>query len=193
MTDKNVRTVLEKGFYNHPQKSGEVQLKQYVIVKEKGKRCLLLRFLNESDILINGLNIILTETRSHGKEPKITRIRLGNLTAYPGQTCVPKNGIVLSEDCTDFTVEITSIISRGYEYLDRGGKWVPRYNPRLNTPPTRKGNGKITVKKRRMAKSGLSAVVAIAGIIGFLVLGIYLADMIFGDFVSPLLSLAAKR
>ena len=187
MKKKNERTVIEKGFYNHPQKSGRMQLKQYIIVREAGKKCLLLRFLNESDIIVTGMQITLTEIRSHDKEPKNTKVTLNGIKVRPGETYAVANAIVISDDCVDFTINISNISSRGYNYHESGGKLVSRYDPRQRYL-TGKKYGYITIKRKKITSSVISAVIAVLGIAGFILFGEYMSSRLFGSFDTAMLS-----
>lgn len=187
MNGINSRNVIEKGFYSHPQKNGGVQLKQYIITKEGDKKCLLLRFYNDSELIINGMNIILTQICGEQSEPEKIRISLDGLNIHPGETFAMKNGIVISDGITDFDVEITEVISRDYVYKESGDSLVAKYDPRIKSSKKKKRVSRVVVKKKRVSVTGFSALVALIGIVVILLIGEYLSNRLFGSFSSTLL------
>ena len=186
MMNKN-SNVTEKGFYSHPQKTVSVQLKQYIITKDGDKRCLMLRFVNNSELIIDGMNIILTEIRKDAQEPKHTRLSIKELKVYPGDTFSLKNGIAISDDCIDFKVEITSVISKDYEYFESNGTLTPKYDPRFKVGKRKGKTAKLLIKRRRVSASIASAVVAIIGVTVFLFIARGISDRAFGNFAATIL------
>ena len=176
--------IIEKGFYSHPQKNDEVQIKQYIITKDGNRRLLLLRFYNNSELVINGMNIILTQLKGESKEPENIKLALNELNIHPGETFAMKSGVVIADDCTDFLVEITDVISKDYIYKESNGKLVAKYDPRLKANKRKNRVSRVIVKRKRVAASKLSALVAIIGIALFLLIGEYLSSRLFGSFSS---------
>ena len=182
MMNSNERVVIDKGFYNHPQSSGQIQLKQYIFARENDKKCLLLRFFNESDIIIQGMDIVLKQIRAHGKEPKFSKLQLNRINVHPGEIYTTANGIVVSDDCVDFEIEIKNVRSRDYTYLENGGRLIPKYDPRAKDQVKAKRRGKISSKRKNISASKISILLAMIGIIGFVALGAYLSNRTFGSF-----------
>ena len=182
MKNNNERVILEKGFYNHPQRSGRMQLKQYIIVRENGKKCLLLRFFNESELVVNGMEIVLTKKASGGKLIDDVTVRLNGLSVRPGDTYTTTNGIVIDEECVDFTVELKSITSADYEYQDIKGRLVPRYDPRAKGVVRTNKYGNVSVKRIEVSRSRLSALIAVILVAGFSALAVYVSLRTFGNF-----------
>lgn len=189
MNGMNSRNIIEKGFYSHPQTSGGVQLKQYIITKEGDKKCLLLRFFNDSELIINEMNITLTQQCGEESEPEKVKISLDGLNIHPGETFAMKNGVVISDSITDFTVEITEVISRDFVYKESGDSLVAKYDPRIKSSKKKSRVSRIVVKKKRVAITGLSALVAFIGIVLILLIGEYLSNRLFGSFSSAVLPL----
>ena len=174
--------ILKKGFYNHPQNSEQVKLKQYVIAKEGKKKYVLLRFFNHSNLVISGMNLILTQIKSKGKKSERTTVFLQNITIYPGEIYATKKGIVISDDCVDFTIEIDNVLSKNYRYHERNGQMIAQYDPFLNPVARTKRQGKISIKKRNLGRNIWPILLAIVGIVGFIFLGIHLNMRLFGNF-----------
>ena len=129
MTDKDF---IEKGSYTHPTPDGCIALKQYIITKEKGKRCLLLRFVNESAHTISAFEYVITELSSSGKVLGHSRITHTGIAVVSEGTYTPSSGIVVHNNCTDFRIRLVSYVSGAYKYvlnLNRLALWID-----LNAP-----------------------------------------------------------
>ena len=182
MTNNSGRVVIDKGFYNHSQSSGQIQLKQYIVVRENDKKCLLLRFFNESDLIIQSMDIVLTQIRAHGKESKLTKLKLNRINVHPGEIYTTESGIVISDDCVDFRIEIKSVSSRDYTYRESRGRLIPKYDPHAKDVGMIKRRGKLSAKRKRISASKISILLAMVGIIGFIALGAYFSNRTFGSF-----------
>lgn len=170
MKKNNEKVILSKGFYNRPQKSGRMQVKQYIIIRENNKKCLLLRFFNESELTVSGMKITLTKLGSDSKAREDVEVNIDGINVRPGETYTTTKAIVLGDNCVDFIVDVKSIISAGYEYSDVKGRLVPRYDPRPYARSKSNQYGKASVKRVMASTSKLAActafvlVAAIAGI-----------------------------
>lgn len=127
MTDKDF---IEKGSYTHPTPDGCIALKQYIITKEKGKRCLLLRFVNESAHTISAFEYVITELSSSGKVLGHSRITHTGIAVVSEGTYTPSSGIVVHNNCTDFRIRLVSYVSGAYKYVLKHGRAVAHYDPR---------------------------------------------------------------
>jgi hypothetical protein len=88
-----------------------------------------------------------------------TSVRINNLRWKPGTTMTADGGIVLHENCADFTVIWNEVGSGRYRYYVKDGRIVVRYVPEeywpapVQIPPAKK-------KKQRGAGAAVRAVVA---------------------------------
>ena len=127
MIDKDY---IEKGSYTHPVPDGCIALKQYIFTKQKGKRCLLLRFVNESAHTVSAFEFVVTELSSDGKVLGRSRITHSGVSITSGNTYAPPSGIVVHNNCTDFRIRLVSFVSGVYKYVMKHGRAVAHYDPR---------------------------------------------------------------
>ncbi len=175
----------DKGLYHHPQAAGFVSLKQYMIVENKGKKCLMLRFFNEMQVPVGAIEFKLVQLDLHGNFLSSDTVKVDSMKMAPGATHAMKSGIVLSEKCVDFTVTVLSAQSNGYKYVLRRGIPMPTYDFRRsagkNTPKEspRSVTSKISTRGR-IAASLLSVGIITATVI----LIIFLSIRNFGNFTA---------
>ena len=175
------QTVIDKGFYKHPQEAGQLQVKQYIIVRSGDKKLLLLRFFNESEVTVNGISIVLTQMNLHGEKTKVQTIEIPNVAIRPQDTFSTKKGIVIDDDCVDFKIEFKCIYSSSYVYRPVHGRLRPHFDPIKDSERKFKSRGRILVRKTKLSRCHLSAIAAILGIIGTVALSVYLALRPFGN------------
>ena len=143
---------IEKGIYHHPHAAEMMSPKQYIIVERDGRRCLLLRFLNEAGVTVSDMQFKLTELDSMGRTIKISTVTAKKINVRAGETYAYGKGIVISDTCTDFRISVTSLISNRYKYSVRHGQRVERFDVRgyeLGAINGRKSEAPV-VKRRRI-------------------------------------------
>ena len=124
------RNVLDKGTYNFHQEGAFLSVKQYMLVEREGKRCLLLRFMNESNLLIQAMEFTLIQLDGDGKVISTDRMRYDDLSVRPAREYALKTGIVLKPGCVNFRVQMAYAISGEYKYVFKNGQAVEHYDPR---------------------------------------------------------------
>lgn len=108
--------VIAKGKYRYPQKAGLVTVNNYIIVKENGKKYLLLRFFNERNEVIDRLAIKLVQYDSAGKVISSAHKTIDDIGGVGGSQFVPECKIELEDDCADFRANIISAEYGRYSY-----------------------------------------------------------------------------
>ena len=181
MKKKNDYKIIDKGFYNHPQAPDRVKLKQYIIVKKEGKKCLLLRFFNELQNTVTALEFVLTQLDANGEVIDNSVVNL-DIKLRAGDMFTADCGIVINEKCVDFTVEIRSMVSGGYKYCDSNGRMLARYDRRLDQKKKPKKYGNMQIKRTKIATGALPAVVAVLIMVAFMLVFADAALRPFGKF-----------
>ena len=192
MTVNKNFAVLDKGFYNHSQVSGGMIIKQYVVSEKGGKKYLLLRFFNESELCVNGMEIVVTQKGPEKQTLESSLVKLSKLKVFPGETYNSDEGIILSDQCVDFIVVVRCLISGGYKYYESNGKWIPHYDPRLNEKEKPKKYGRLVVHRKNITSSKISAFLAVILIAVFIAVCANVCSRSFGDF-SSVASLSMPR
>lgn len=121
---------LEKGFYSHPQIRGYMFLKQFMLIRKASKRCLLFRFENESALEFKAMELTLVQLDAEGNVIEKSKVKYKGLHVRPGALFCPESGVVVSEDCVDFKIKVTSLISGRYKYTPKNGDMVAHYDTR---------------------------------------------------------------
>ena len=175
----------DKGLYHHPQASGFVSLKQYMIVENGGKKCLMLRFLNELKIPVRAIEFKLTQLDVNGVSLSTATVKADSTGMAPGSTYAMKTGIVLSDKCVDFRVTVISANSNGYKYVLRNGIPMPTYDLKRakNKLAPRESSRSVVTKISTRGKLA-ATFLSIAIILATAALITYLSLRNFGNFTA---------
>lgn len=148
--------VLEKGLYNHPKISGFLSVGQFIFTHKEGKKCLLLRFVNEAEFRIDGVEFTVIQLDLYGKKIGRTKIKYTDINVAPDSTFAPERGIIVSEKCVDFYVQMRSVSSRSYRYVFKNGEVASCYEPYADEESEyRESGGERTVKARFFGGGGI--------------------------------------
>ena len=121
------RQYISKGFYERAQISDLVSVKEYIFVRHNEKKCLMLRFSNELNYVVNVMEFSVVQIDAAGKILETTKIKYSDLNFMPGTTYVDSSMIVVNEFCADFRIVFTEIISGRYKYTVRNGRYTVDY------------------------------------------------------------------
>lgn len=121
---------MEKGIYAHHQTDGFLSVREFIIMasNESNRRCLLVRYANESAFEINCFDFLLTQFDTRGNVIKREKIKYENLAIAPSALYSPEKGIVIEDNCADFTIKMLSIASGRYTYVYRRGQITAHYS-----------------------------------------------------------------
>ena len=176
---------LAKGIYSHPQVSGYLTVKQYIIIEQDGKKCLLLRFANEAEFVINAAEFMLKQLNSKGEIIETSRVRYDTLSIPAGEMYSADSGIVIANECVDVVVQMVSLVGGKYKYsfknrvvtvhYDRRG-----YGERKSETKQRKPNS-VTVKKNISDNARSNRLIAFVSVVIIIVaLAIIICGRVFG-------------
>ena len=125
--------MISKGTYKGiSEKAFPLEVKEYIFARENGKKCLLLRFFNSSDVNITGISFWLIQKNVYGEHICKKKISLDGIYSLAGRNYAPSNCFFVDESCADFEVEMISAFSGEYEYRTENGESVVRYPLNLN-------------------------------------------------------------
>lgn len=165
----NDNICLSKGVYKHPQQSGYLSVKQYMIVKQNSKPCLLLNFYNESPLKINTAEFILVQKDSDGRVLKSKPVVYENLSLKPGAEHYTKDGIILENGCSDFELKPKLLVSDMYRYVFKSDHVAALYNKRsMNRKETARSGGSISRRSFKESESRLLARIGALAILAVL-------------------------
>ena len=161
----NTNNVLEKVTYNHSQPSGYIVAQNYLVVQEDGKRYLLIRFANESDLKITSFKFVLTQLDSNGKVIGRSKISYDKINFASQKTMSTRRGIHVREECVDFYIKIITFVSEPYRYEYRNGQLAVHYDVRKNRKNKRVEDGKFSVKSQKRSYSRFYSIMSFVAIL----------------------------
>lgn len=125
MSDIYHQTV--KGIYRYPQINGFISVRNYMFAWQDDKRCLLLRFVNNFDQVIDSFEFTVTQLDVHGNVIKSLPIKYKKLGFRPGALYSSNKGIVVDDACADFKISFDKVRSGDYTYRVVDNKVVAYY------------------------------------------------------------------
>ena len=121
--------IISKGLYKEPADKDElIIVKQYIFAREKGRKCLMLRFLNNSKTVVNSLEFWLVEKNSDGVEIAENKIKLNDICVKPGEFFAPQKLFMVKDKCVDFDIKVIVAKSGKYEYRRKNSETYVRYS-----------------------------------------------------------------
>ena len=121
---------LVKGIYKHNQISGYLSVRQYMVINQNGKRCLILRFENEMAKAVNAVEFSVKRLDADGNLIGDTTVKYDDLSIAPGQFYAPEIGTVIEKECADFIIQMRYVICQKVKYVFRKGMVTAHYNTR---------------------------------------------------------------
>ena len=120
--------IISKGLYKGAvDKAFPVYVKEYIFTRKSGRKCLLLRFFNPSDLNVTAINFLLIQKNSYGEEIHREKISLEGIYCAAGKVFSPLACFFVQDVCVNFEVEMISAFSGEYEYKSENGEAFVRY------------------------------------------------------------------
>ena len=120
--------IISKGLYKGDvDKAFPIEVKEYVFARKEGRKCLMLRFLNQSRLNVTGLNFWLIQKNFYGEQISKEKISLDNIESGTDKVFAPPFGFSVQDKCVDFEVQMISAFSGEYEYISENGECLVRY------------------------------------------------------------------
>ena len=167
--DASTTENLKKGYYHHREEGVTLIVKQYIVTENEGKRNLLLRLINTSDIVVEGFSFDLLQLSTEGEIIAKTTIRYDNIRILPGDDYRLPRAILLKGRCHDFRIHTDYVVSGAFRYHFRNGRAVAHYDRRGYQSPKRRHPLLAATVKRRFAKAGrLYRFLVFLGVLSFL-------------------------
>ena len=145
---KTKENYLIKGDYLYAQASRYFTVKQYMIVEQEGKRCLLLRFRNDSEMTVTGVEFTVKQMDAKGHPVGNVTVQYSDMSVRPGALYCPEQGIVVSDHCVDCMILMRYVICGKIKYAFKKGHVSAHYDKR----------GYVMVKKEKTKKKSRSHV-----------------------------------
>ena len=148
--------VISKGSYNYSALTDPILVTQYVFIRQRGRKCLLLRFKNNSDFTINKMIFEIVQIDKNGKETGRTVIKTPPINEAPGAMFTLSDGFEVGNECVDFRIKFVSLRSGVYKYIFKKHDIEISFDPDKITQAHTLSNGndkKKTISYIRSKKS----------------------------------------
>lgn len=126
--------IISKGIYTGAQYPELVSVKQYIIFRKNGEKCLLLRLSNDRGEAVSAVKFRLKQMDVKGNVLRNDTYLFDDINAEAGKTFALDKEIVIDEGCVDFAVEMESAQYGEYEYTLKNGELIAAYNEKSNDP-----------------------------------------------------------
>ena len=125
--------IISKGLYKDADAENNLlSVKQYVFVREKNKKYLMLRFLNNENFVINSFEFWIVQKNSDGVEIAQSKVKVKDIYARPGEIFSPEKCFLVKDKCVDFEIRLIVAKSGKYEYRIKNGEVFVRYPLEVN-------------------------------------------------------------
>ena len=114
--------LISKSEYSHPHVGNFVSAKQYMMYRYQGRKCLLIRFANEADYIVDSFEFQLVQLDSKGTILGEMKSKCDNLHFSPGELFAMEKGIVVDDRCVDCRIHVTRAVSGKYLYTVSRGR-----------------------------------------------------------------------
>ena len=114
--------LISKGEYKHYQIENFISVKQYMLLRSNGKKCLTLRYTNNLEHKVNGFKFLLIQMDVNGNVIAKKKIKINNIGFYKGADYTCNKGIIVDEKCVDFKVQMLCVYSDRYRYKLKNDK-----------------------------------------------------------------------
>ena len=173
----SVQQQLSKGFYQYSQIDRFVSVKNYIFARVNDRKCLLLRFSNDSDFSVNAMEMTITQLDSNGAVIGKIPVSFSGLSIEPGDTYTPRQGIVVDDLCHQFKLQFSCVTSGSYTYRVRDGRITVLYpkseEPPLPILPQSQEEQGFSVTPRKRGKPGLAVLLAVLALLSIIGLNIH--------------------
>ena len=178
--------IISRGLYNYNLPNYPIEVVQYVFIRQRGKKCLLLRFRNNSEFTINKFEYEIIQLNKKGEEIFRTTLKTPPMNEVSQSVFTLSDGIIVDEKCFDFRINYITLRTGDYEYIFTENDFIVSFvqENRTVTPPLFEtiGNKKRTAtsisKKQYSFKFALILAIITSLIILNIVLFSYMGEKI---------------
>ena len=124
--------VVSKGTYNDFKFNDFVSVKQYLLVKEKNKKYLLLKFGNDAKETVSGLRLTVKEFDVRGNCLGAKKVVWDEVNGKAGSKFLGKEKILLEDSCVEVKISLDSAVFGDYVYSVKGKELVVTYQRKIS-------------------------------------------------------------
>ena len=147
--------IISKGLYQYPQLPDLVSVKQFIILRDRKEKCLLLRMTNDRNERLTGLTLRVRQFNAKGDLIGTCSVEQNGVAYRAGAAFNVNQRIVLAEACVDFKVDVVSVTCGSYLHSVKGGEIVTSYIP--EEKPAKAVNESSFLKKMKGERHAVSS------------------------------------
>lgn len=152
MQDCNVIT---KGSYSQFRFNDFVSVRQYLLIREKGEKFLLLKLSNDAKERLTGLKLVVEQLDVRGVRIETSHVEWTDVNGEPGAKFVPKKKIPLRESCVEVKIRLVGATYGDYSCEVKSNELVVVYDKKKEDGKkdySANTHGEKSVKKARSFK-----------------------------------------
>ncbi len=160
-----------KGIYSHPQISGFICARQYMIIVKDEKKYLTVRFSNDSDFTLTAVSIDILQLDSRGRILQKNTVSQQDMHLLPGSMFAPMSVVEADPKCSDVKVYVNYADSGEYRYTQRKGRITSNHLPHKEQ---REYGDEIYVRQQdNPAKKKLFPIIAALLLVGMICINLF--------------------
>ena len=161
---------ISKGFYQYSQVNNFITVKNYMFIRENDKKCLLIRFVNDSDFVVDSMEYVVVQLGVGGEIIKKSEVICKNMKLAPNEIYAPDDALVVDDYCSDFKVVFSCVKSGDYVYTVREGRVVVDYtlpDPPLDLGKKKRGSAvkRFGVQRRSIRRTAIATLAPIVALV----------------------------
>lgn len=161
---------ISKGYYQYSQVNNFITVKNYMFLRDNDKKCLLIRFVNDSDFVVDSMEYVVVQLGVGGEIIKRSEVVCKKMKLAPGEIYASDDALVVDDYCSDFKVVFSTVRSGDYVYTVREGRVVADYTlppPALDIGKKKRGRRvrRFSVKRRYIRRPVIATLAPIVALI----------------------------
>ena len=120
--------VISKGSYTQFRFNEFISVRQYLLIREEGKKYLLLKLSNDAAETVTGLKLVIEQIDVRGACIEKSRIEWTDVNGQPGEKFVAKDKIPLRENCMEVKIHLVGATFGDYTYAVKSNELVVTYD-----------------------------------------------------------------
>ena len=120
--------VIAKGSYSQFRFNQFISVRQYLLIREEGKKYLLLKLSNDASETVTGLKLVIEHIDVRGACIEKSRIEWTDVNGEPGERFIAKDKIPLRENCMEVKIHLVGATFGEYTYAVKSNELVVTYD-----------------------------------------------------------------
>ena len=119
--------VIAKGSYSNFRFNDFVSVRQYLLIREKGEKYLIMKLSNDAKETVTGLKLVVEQLDVRGLCIETSHVEWNDINGRAGQKFIPKSKIHLRENCVEVKIRLVGATYGDYTYSVKSNELVVTY------------------------------------------------------------------